>query len=139
MECMNWPAVEGGTDDDDPVIVVLPQFLPVGPGQTFTHQHSLVSPTSFWDTFLLLNIWCRGVAYVRDHNANHSVTHAGPLFNIDRLELDENDPDSTEEFEPIFIGHPPNLALTMLVLLKQLEPLDRGPTKCGLIWVPTRA
>jgi len=98
-ERLNWPAVDGGNDDDNPVIVVLPQFLPVGPGKTFPHQHPLMSTTSFRDTFPLLEIWRRGITYARDHNANHSVTRAGPLFHIDSLELEENAHDPTEEFD----------------------------------------
>ena len=99
MERLNWPAEEGDDDDNDPVIVVLPQFLPIGPGQTFPHLHPLESGTSFRDTFPLLEIWRSGVVYARDHNANHSVTRGGPLFHIPGLALDENDPDPTEDFD----------------------------------------
>ena len=56
MERLNWPNADGESDDGNPVIVVLPQFLPVGSGQTFPHHHPLVSTTSFRDTFPLLEI-----------------------------------------------------------------------------------
>jgi len=99
MERPNWPVGDGVNGDDDPVIVVLPQFLLVGPGQTFPHQHPLVSTTSFRDTFPLLEIWHRSIIYARDHNTSHSVTRTGSLLHIKSLELDNNDPDPTEEFD----------------------------------------
>jgi len=99
MEWLNWPDADGENDDGNPVIVVLPQFLPVGPGQTFPHHHPLVSTTSFRDRFPLLEIWCRGVVYARDHYDGQSVTLGRPLFLNKGLELDNNDPDPTEEFD----------------------------------------
>ena len=47
MEQLDWPDADGENNDGNPVIVVLPQFLPVGPGQTFPHHHPLVSTTFF--------------------------------------------------------------------------------------------
>ena len=99
MERLNWADADGENDDGNPVIVVLPQFLPIGPGQTFPHNHPLVSTTSFRDTFPLLEIWRRGVIYARDRNDDQSVTLGGPLFLNEGLELDNNDPDPTEEFD----------------------------------------
>ena len=57
LEHLNWTAVGGDNDDDVPVIVVLPQFLPIGPGQTFPHHHPLVSDATFRDSFPLLEVW----------------------------------------------------------------------------------
>jgi len=99
VECLDWPAGEGDNDDNDPVIVVLPQFLPAGHGQTFPHHHPLESDTSFHDTFPLLEIWRRGVVHACNHNTNNSVTGGGPLFYINGLALDKNDPNPTNDFD----------------------------------------
>ena len=115
MERLHWTAPEGASDDDDPVIVALPQFLPVGPGQTFPHLHPLVSTTSFHETFPLLEVWRRGMAYACERNGNHSVTLGGPLFHLPALELDDNVANPTDVFE---------LVDDLFTLPVQLSPVD---------------
>jgi len=99
LERLNWIAVGRDNNDDATVIVVLPQFLPIGPGQTFPHHHPLVSDTTFRDSFPLLEVWRKGIVYARDHNGNNSVTQGGTLFHLASVALAANAPDPTEDFD----------------------------------------
>ena len=72
-------------DGDRPVIVALPLFLPLPPGQSFPEGLNLGDPESFRDSFLYFEVWRQGHAYVRNHNDSTSVTLGGPLFHLPSL------------------------------------------------------
>lgn len=80
LERLHFPLGDDPTEADRPVIVALPLFLPVGPGQTFPHGLRLDDPRSFQEHFPLLDVWRAGMRYLRAQNGGRSVTVAGDLF-----------------------------------------------------------
>jgi len=98
MERLNWDLPEDHQNEDEPVIALLPMFLPIGPGQSFPHMHALDSETSFAEEFPLLEVWRMGMVYAHTHNEGHSVTTAGPLFHLPSVALDVNVPNPFETY-----------------------------------------
>ena len=101
------------TDGDRPVIVALPCFLPIGPGQTFPDPLPADSATDFRQTFRLFEVWRRGVQYAATRNGGNSVTLGGPLFHLPAL-------DPVAGTNPAFSRYPIQLQLPQRPLL--LEP-----------------
>jgi len=81
------------TDADMPVLVALPAFLPLGPGQTFPLEAKWDDVNSWTPAFPLFAAWCAGVKYISEHNEFFSVSRGGPIFHLPDLELaDDADP-----------------------------------------------
>lgn len=93
LERLNFAMPENPVEGDHPVIVGLPTFLPIGPGQTFPHLLAADDQRTFRDTFPLFEVWRQGVTYSRANNENHSVTTGGPLFNLAMLEIPDGQDD----------------------------------------------
>lgn len=65
---------------DRPVIVALPCYLPLAPGQSFPPNLPVSGEPSLRASFLLLQVWRDGLAYALRMNQGKSVTKDGPLF-----------------------------------------------------------
>lgn len=99
MERLNFPMPDNPAGGDYPVVVALPRFLPIGPGQTFPHLLAIDDATSFYGTFPLFEVWRRGLRYARQHNNGHSVTLGGTMFHLPSFEIAQGDDDPFEHFE----------------------------------------
>ena len=77
----------GEANADHPRVVALPCFLPLGPGQSFPERTPVMGGDSLRDTCRLVEVWRRGMAYARTHNAGFSVTSQGPMFDIEEFVL----------------------------------------------------
>ena len=97
MERLNFPTVEAPAEGDHPVIASLPLFLPVGPGQSFTHGSRLDIATGL-PTFPLFTVWVNGLIYAQTNNESRSVTLGGNLFHLPTLEVPEGAPDPFDGF-----------------------------------------
>jgi hypothetical protein len=95
------------------VIALLPNCLPVGPGQSCDHMSPLGLDDLIGDAFPAADCWRRAHAYSRDHCGNFSVTLGGPLFDLASLALDENVPNPFEDFS--------------IVEALAVRPTPRGP------------
>ena len=82
---LNWDLPEDAADDDHPVIVYLPNFLFVGPGQTALHNGLRTTLADYEDSFHLLNVYLKGCNYAMTNNNGRSVTKGGPLFQAESL------------------------------------------------------
>jgi len=130
LERLNWTAVGGDNDDDVPMIGMLPQFLPIGPGQTFPHHHPLVSDATFRDSFPLLEVWRKGIVYARDHNGNNLLLKAARCFTL-RVwpSLPTRPIPPKTSMSGRFYSDP----LTSFVLTTLASPRWRQPSVLGLI------
>jgi hypothetical protein len=108
---LNFPVPEFPDEGELPVIAALPNFLPIGPGQTFPHLLSIMDPTSFRDGFPLFETYNSGLAYARAYNDGNSVTVGGPLFHLPSLTLA---PGVADPFALLTIGPPPRLLNALL-------------------------
>jgi hypothetical protein len=93
LERLEFPMPDAPEPGDHPVIVALPNFLPIGPGLTFPHLLKVDDPASFRATFPLFEVYRQGAAYIQLNNAGYSVTKAGPLFHLPSLALEDDDVD----------------------------------------------
>lgn len=94
IERLGFVVPDEPADEDMPVIVALPLFLPVGPGQTFPHPLTFTSPSTFRDTFPLFETWKEGMKFAIAHNGGRSVLAGGPLFHQPAIVNPVNQPPS---------------------------------------------
>ena len=86
---LGFPQPEEAVDDDRPVVVALPLFLPLPFGVTFPHPTELTAVQPFRDTSLLLAVWVDGIRYAMDRDNGQSVTEGGPLFHLPLLQVED--------------------------------------------------
>ena len=92
LERLGFPMPEDDDDGDRPVIAALPQLLPVPPGATFNHTTPIAEGGTLTSGSPLLDMWFKGVVFLKHRNAGVSVTAGGPLFDQTQLELEGEDP-----------------------------------------------
>ena len=120
LGCLHFPLPDPPTPADHPVVIALPTFLPLAPGQSFPLDVDLTQLETYGDAFPLFKTWCAGLRYVMQHNRGISVTLDGPLFHIPDLILES--------------GDDPFHGLTVLLQLPgSLFPLQHLPTNKSLI------
>lgn len=106
---LHWPVsnVENPPPSEHPVVVALPCFLPLAPGQTFPLDVDLTKPDSYAEAFPLFRLWCDGIRYTTRHNDSHSVTMGGPLFHLPDFDTQEDpDPFHQLRIRPTLPAHP---------------------------------
>lgn len=93
-ERLQFNLSEDATDDDNPVIVAMPVFLPLPFGVTSPHLTNLDLNQSFRNDSLMLNVWINGLLCAINPNGGNSVTEGGDLFHLPASEVNEgvNDP-----------------------------------------------
>ena len=92
-ERLGFDIAEDAGPEDMPCIVALPCSPAIGPGLTFRHLMTLTDPESCRDSFLLLEVFRRGIIYARNRNDGKSVTHSGPLFHLPTLVVADGEVD----------------------------------------------
>lgn len=97
---LNFTLPENPVPGDYPIIAAIPNFIPVGPGQTAPHLLLADDPMDLWDTFPLLDVYRRGLTYARLNNNSYSVTKGGPLFHPEGLVIP---PGSADPFANLVI------------------------------------
>jgi hypothetical protein len=76
--------------ENRPVIAAFPHCLPIPPGRSYPNGLAIDDQNvNLLDTFPLFEAYRQGLAYIRQHNANTSVTTGGPLFDKNSLEVSE--------------------------------------------------
>ena len=84
---LQFPMPENPSPGDYPVVVALPCYLPLAPGQSLPPNVDITKPESYATAAPLFQLWCRGLHYAYHRNASHSVTLAGPLFHLPDLSV----------------------------------------------------
>ena len=98
LDRLQFEMPEEPGDGDYPVIVALPCFLPIGPGQTFPHPTPIQDDVSFRDDFFLFHVWRGGLRYCIARNQGRSVTRGGPLFHQESLRTNAGNPPAFEGY-----------------------------------------